>query len=290
MTMVSPRDLVAVARPDTAVSKNIPVYRLLAGWLTPRSHFDADHAAIRKSVTEVERSHGLLHRADAHQRSSGSSFSFREPTDEFGMAPIGGRRKRVVDILVAITVTILAFPLLLVVALAVKLSMGGPVIYRHRRIGFGGRPFDCLKFRTMVANGDEILERYLAANPAAAEEWRRSRKLADDPRVTRFGWFLRKTSLDELPQLLNILRGEMSCVGPRPIVTEELERYGIYANEYLRARPGVTGSWQVSGRSNVSYGDRVKLDTEYVRKWSFGSDLLILARTVPAVLKVDQAA
>ncbi|MFN3747040.1 MAG: sugar transferase [Hyphomicrobiaceae bacterium] len=206
------------------------------------------------------------------------------------MTPIGGRRKRMVDIAVAIMVAIVLSPILLVIALAVKLSMGGPVIYRHRRIGFGGRPFDCLKFRTMVANGDEVLERHLAANPAAAEEWRRSRKLADDPRVTRFGWFLRKTSLDELPQLLNILRGEMSCVGPRPIVSEELERYGVHAHEYLRARPGVTGSWQVSGRSSVSYGDRVKLDAEYVRTWSFGSDLVILARTVPAVLKVDQAA
>jgi exopolysaccharide production protein ExoY len=288
--MVSPRDLVAVARTGTAVSKNVPVYRLLAGWRIPKSHFDASPAAIRRSVTEADGPHGSPHHAGTEQRSSGDRFSFREPRDAFGMTPIGGRRKRMVDIAVAITATILVSPILFVIALAVKLSMGGPVIYRHRRIGFGGRPFDCLKFRTMVANGDEVLERHLAANPAAADEWRRSRKLADDPRVTRFGWFLRKTSLDELPQLLNILRGEMSCVGPRPIVAEELERYGIHAHEYLRARPGVTGSWQVSGRSNVSYGDRVKLDTEYVRKWSFGSDLIILARTVPAVLKVDQAA
>lgn len=289
MSMVSPRDLVAVARRDSAASSNAPGHRLLARWLTSKSSFDTSTTS-HKSTAET----GWLHRAF---RDAGTSwrpfvggFTLREPTDDFGMTPVGGRRKRLVDIVVAVTVAILASPVILALALAVKLSMGGPVIYRHRRIGFGGRYFDCLKFRTMVANGDEVLERYLAANPAAAEEWRLSRKLANDPRVTRFGRFLRKTSLDELPQLLNILRGEMSCVGPRPIVTEELERYGVHAYEYLRARPGVTGSWQVSGRSNVSYGDRVRLDAEYVRKWSFGSDLRILVRTVPAVLKVDQAA
>jgi len=284
MSMVSPRDLVAVARTGTAVSKDIKVLRLLAGWLTAKFRFDAARAVNREAAVEAE--HGFR----GASRSPGGGFGFGEPTDEFGMTPVGGRRKRVVDLVVAATLAVLLSPVLLLTALAVKLCMGGPVIYRHRRIGFAGRPFDCLKFRTMVANGDEILQRYLAANPAAAEEWRRSRKLTHDPRVTRFGLFLRKTSIDELPQLLNILIGDMSCVGPRPIVTEELERYGVHAHEYLRARPGVTGAWQVSGRSHVSYGDRVKLDAEYVRKWSFGWDLVILARTVPAVLKVDQAA
>lgn len=289
MSMVSPRDLVAVARPDTAVSKHITVLHLLFGWLTPNTYFQASPAASLKATVEAESPYGSYGQ-DGSGRSSGGGFNFGEPTDQFGMSPIGGRRKRVVDVVVAVLVAILISPVLLLLALAVKLSMGGPVIYRHRRIGFGGRYFDCLKFRTMVTNGDEVLRRYLAANPAAAEEWRRSRKLANDPRITRLGWFLRKTSLDELPQLLNIVRGDMSCVGPRPIVTEELERYGIHAYEYLRARPGVTGSWQVSGRSNVSYGDRVRLDTEYVRRWSLGADLIILVRTVPAVLKVDQAA
>ena len=142
----------------------------------------------------------------------------------------------------------------------------------------------------MVTNGDEVLARHLAADPAAAEEWRLNRKLTNDPRVTRLGSLLRKSSLDELPQLLNILRGEMSCVGPRPVSAEELERYGAHVDEYLSARPGITGSWQVSGRSSVSYEDRIKLDADYVRKWSFGSDVLILLRTVPALLKVDQAA
>lgn len=290
MSMVSPRDLVAVARTDSAVSKDIKVLRLLAGWLTTKKRFDAAHAVSRKSAVEAERPYQAEHGFDGFRRSSGGGFGFGEPTDEFGMTPVGGRRKRLVDLVVAATLGVLLSPLLLLTALAVKLCTGGPVIYRHRRVGFAGRSFDCLKFRTMVSNGDEILQRYLAANPAAAEEWRRSRKLTNDPRVTRFGLFLRKTSIDELPQLLNILMGDMSCVGPRPIVTEELERYGAHAHEYLRARPGVTGSWQVSGRNHVSYGDRVKLDAEYVRKWSIGWDLAILARTVPAVLKVDQAA
>ncbi len=284
MSMVSPRDLVAVARTGNAVSKDIKVLRLFSGWLTAKSRFDAAQGVRRESAVEAE--HGLhgLH------RSSGGGFGFGEPTDEFGMTPVGGRRKRVVDLVVAATLGVLLSPVLLLTALAVKLCMGGPVIYRHRRVGFAGRSFDCLKFRTMVANGDEVLRQYLAANPAAAEEWRRSRKLTKDPRVTKFGSFLRKTSIDELPQLLNILIGDMSCVGPRPIVTEELERYGAHAHEYLRARPGVTGSWQVSGRSQVSYGERVKLDAEYVRKWSIGWDLVILAQTVPAVFKIDQAA
>ncbi|WP_072393072.1 sugar transferase [Hyphomicrobium sp. CS1GBMeth3] len=206
------------------------------------------------------------------------------------MRPVGGLGKRVADIAIAGVVGIAAMPILLLVGLAIKLSMGGPILYRHRRIGFGGRPFDCLKFRTMVVNGDEVLARYLANNPAAAEEWRRDRKLVHDPRVTRLGALLRKSSLDELPQLLNILRGEMSCVGPRPVVADELVRYGIHAEAYLRARPGMTGSWQVSGRSTIDYGDRVALDSAYVRKWSFASDILILVRTVPALLKVDQAA
>lgn len=289
MSMVSPRDLVAVARTGTAVSKDIKVLRPFAGWLTAKYHFDSAHAASRKSTVEAERPYQAEHGFNGLRRSSGGGFGFGEPVDEFGMTPVGGRRKRVVDLVVAATLGVLLSPLLLLTALAVKLCMGGPVIYRHRRVGFAGRTFDCLKFRTMVANGDEILQRYLATNPAAAEEWRRCRKLTNDPRVTRFGLFLRKTSIDELPQLLNILMGDMSCVGPRPIVAEELERYGAHAYEYLRARPGVTGSWQVSGRNHVSYGDRVKLDTEYVRKWSIGWDLAILARTVPAVLKVDQA-
>ena len=288
MSMVSPRDLIAIARTDNAVSKYIKLLRQIAGRLIVRSHFAAAHALSRKSNVDAEGPHQSDYGLHAPEHTGGGGF--REPRDEFGMTPVGGRRKRVVDIFVAAALLVLLSPALLLTALIVKICMGGPVIYRHRRVGFAGRSFECLKFRTMAVNGDAILERHLAANPAAAEEWRTSRKLANDPRVTRVGLFLRKTSIDELPQLFNILLGDMSCVGPRPVVTAELEHYGIHVYEYLRARPGVTGSWQVSGRSSVSYGDRVKLDAEYVRKWSIGSDMVILARTVPAVFKIAQAA
>jgi len=202
---------------------------------------------------------------------------------------VGGKWKRALDLAVAVGALIALAPLLAIIAVGVKLTMGGPVIYRHQRVGFGGKLFDCLKFRTMISDGDIILQRYIQQNPAAAEEWQSSRKLVKDPRVTRFGSFLRKTSLDELPQFLNIVRGEMSCVGPRPVVVAEMGLYGEYVPAYLSARPGVTGLWQVSGRSRLSYHERVRLDAEYVRGWSFGRDVAILMRTLPAVMKVDQA-
>ncbi len=206
------------------------------------------------------------------------------------IAPLGGASKRILDVVLASALLVLAAPLLLLVAAAVKMNMGGKVIYRHRRVGYGGQQFDCLKFRTMVANGDQVLERHLKESPAAAEEWRRNRKLAKDPRITRLGHILRKTSLDELPQLFNILLGDMSCVGPRPVVSEELKLYGARANDYLLARPGITGAWQVSGRSSIGYAERVQLDSDYVNRWSIGTDLVILCRTVPAVFRVANAA
>jgi exopolysaccharide production protein ExoY len=204
--------------------------------------------------------------------------------------PIGGHAKRAFDIVVAALALLLLSPLLLTLAAAIKLLSGGDALYRHRRVGFGGRSFYCLKFRTMVTNGEEVLQRHFKNNPAAAEEWRRTRKLADDPRVTHLGYFLRKTSLDELPQLFNILRGDMSCVGPRPIVVDELQYYGDHARDYFKARPGLTGLWQVSGRSLTSYQSRVNYDVQYLQKWSLSKDLLIIARTIPAMLNTEQAA
>ncbi|RUO97871.1 sugar transferase [Hyphomicrobium sp.] len=204
--------------------------------------------------------------------------------------PVGGPAKRVFDIAVASVALVLLSPLLLVIASAIKLLTGGDVIYRHRRVGMNGRLFNCLKFRTMVPNGDEVLRWHIQNDPAAAEEWRMTRKLANDPRVTPLGYLLRKTSLDELPQLFNILRGDMSCVGPRPIVADELHFYGENASYYMKARPGITGLWQVSGRSLLSYQERVQYDVRYVREWSLRADMAILVRTIPAVLKTDQAA
>jgi len=168
--------------------------------------------------------------------------------------------------------------------------MGAPVLFAHRRIGCNGTPFRCYKFRSMVTDAEAKLQRVLATDPELAREWREQRKLADDPRITPLGRILRKTSIDELPQLLNVLRGEMSCVGPRPVVEDELRRYGRRQLGYLAARPGITGLWQVSGRSRTGYSRRVALDWLYVRRWSLRLDLVILLRTIPAVLRVKDSA
>lgn len=200
-----------------------------------------------------------------------------------GAPPVGGISKRSFDILVALAALVLLSPIFVLIMALVKSSDGGRVFYGHRRIGYNGSTFRCLKFRTMAENGDTLLQRYLDENPQAQEEWRETRKLQDDPRVTVVGSVLRKLSLDELPQLINILRGEMSIVGPRPVVEDELELYEASAVYYLRSRPGLTGLWQVSGRNDVSYAARVAFDTHYVRNWSLTSDLVIVARTIPAV-------
>nr|WP_281060668.1 sugar transferase [Mesorhizobium sp. M1A.F.Ca.IN.022.06.1.1] len=171
----------------------------------------------------------------------------------------------------------------MMVALLVKLSDRGPIFYGHKRIGRGGRIFACLKFRTMVQDGEKVLAAHLAANPDAAAEWAATRKLKDDPRVTRVGAVLRKLSLDELPQIINILQGDMSLVGPRPVVRDELEIYGSAAVYYLKSRPGLTGLWQVSGRNDVSYDTRVAFDRHYVENWSMVEDIRIIVKTVPAV-------
>ncbi|MCX7888412.1 MAG: sugar transferase [Rhodobacteraceae bacterium] len=198
--------------------------------------------------------------------------------------PVGGIAKRGFDIAVALAALVLFLPLFLGIVLMVRRSGPGPVLYGHTRIGFAGRPFRCLKFRTMVTDGDAVLARHLRDNPAARVEWDATRKLTADPRVTPLGHALRKLSLDELPQLLNVLRGEMSLVGPRPVVAEELARYGRSARYYLGARPGLTGLWQVSGRNDISYRRRVAFDRAYVGRWSPARDAAIIARTVPAVL------
>jgi len=212
-----------------------------------------------------------------------SASSARDPHQR----PVGGVVKRAMDIAVAATAITLAAPIMLVIAMVVA-AEGGPVLYAHERIGFKGRPFRCYKFRSMVTDPDAALERHLARNPAAATEWKTNKKLKDDPRITRSGRLLRVSSLDELPQLFNIIRGEMSCVGPRPVTADELPRYGHDASQYLRTRPGLTGLWQVSGRSSLSYERRVELDSLYVRTWSAWKDIAILARTAFAVIRTDE--
>jgi exopolysaccharide production protein ExoY len=204
-------------------------------------------------------------------------------SDLNGHPPLGGVFKRGFDVVAAISGILLLCPLFLMLAMLVKFSDGGRVFYGHQRIGRNGNAFPCLKFRTMVENGDQVLAAHFAKDPQLREEWIATRKLQDDPRVTRVGAVLRKLSLDELPQIFNILRGDMSFVGPRPVVEDELELYGPAADYYLQSRPGLTGLWQVSGRNDVSYGTRVAFDRHYVENWSFVFDLKILIRTIPAV-------
>ena len=202
-----------------------------------------------------------------------------------GKYPIGGVPKRVFDILVSFSALLAFAPLFLLIALLVKATGRGPVLYRQPRVGFRSSAFGCFKFRTMVTDGDAVLARHLRNYPEAAKEWAETRKLKRDPRVTATGEVLRQTSLDELPQLWNMLRGDMSIVGPRPVVVEEIAMYGSSAGHYLRARPGLTGAWQVSGRNDVSYERRVHIDRNYVENWSFWKDIKIILKTVPVVIR-----
>jgi len=203
--------------------------------------------------------------------------------------PVGLSRKRLVDIALASFGIVLLCPLLLLCFAACLLASPGPALFGHRRIGFQGKYFRCFKFRTMVINGEQVLREYLAAHPEANAEWEATRKLRFDPRVTAIGSVLRKTSLDELPQLFNVLRGEMSIVGPRPVTEEELARYSTSVGSYLACRPGITGLWQVSGRSGTTYRKRVAYDTYYARHWSMVLDVKIMIATIPALLDSDNA-
>lgn len=198
-------------------------------------------------------------------------------------AVVGGYVKRIFDVAAAVVGLLLLAPLFVMLALLVKSSDGGPIFYGHTRVGRGGKIFKCLKFRTMRTDAQTVLESYLIDNPAASTEWNATRKLQCDPRITNVGLVMRKLSLDELPQLINIIFGEMSIVGPRPIVFEELEYYGTSAAFYLRSRPGLTGVWQISGRSDISYDKRVAFDKGYVENWSFIGDVAIILKTIPAV-------
>ncbi len=200
---------------------------------------------------------------------------------------IQSRRSRVVkrggDIVFSLAVLSLGSPVLLLLALLVKFTSRGPIFYVQQRVGRDYRSFGCIKFRTMRRDADRVLGVLLAESPDLAEEFRNDFKLKNDPRITRLGKFLRRSSLDELPQFLNVLRGEMSVVGPRPIVRKELSLYGNAMDEVLAVRPGLTGLWQVSGRNNLSYRQRVQLDVRYARTRSFQGDLAIILRTIRVV-------
>ena len=198
--------------------------------------------------------------------------------------PLNRFIKTIVDYTLTIIGVILISPFLLFIAAWIYKDSPGPVIFRHIRIGKNGKPFPCFKFRTMCNNADKKLQELLANDPEACAEWEKDFKLKNDPRITKSGAFLRRTSLDELPQLLNVLRGEMSLVGPRPVIEAELPRYGDFLDDYLIVKPGITGMWQVNGRSDTTYDERVQMDSWYVRNWSVWLDFMLLFRTVKAVL------
>ena len=192
--------------------------------------------------------------------------------------------KRVFDLVMCLLGLVLVIPVTIVIAALIRLDSKGPVFFAHQRIGQGGRTFPCYKFRTMVPDAENILKDYLATHPAAREEWERDFKLKCDPRITRIGAFLRRTSLDELPQVWNVIRGDMSLVGPRPIVAAEIPLYGEYFADFCLVPPGITGMWQVNGRSDTTYEERVQMDTWYVRNWSVWIDIVYLLKTVSVVL------
>jgi lipopolysaccharide/colanic/teichoic acid biosynthesis glycosyltransferase len=202
-------------------------------------------------------------------------------------------RYRIIKRCCDVFLVLLAIPFLLLVlgtiSAVVALSSPGPVFYSHRRIRKGGAFFSMWKFRTMCVNSAEVLEEYLTRHPEAREEWNQTHKLRDDPRITRLGVLLRRYSLDELPQLWNVLVGQMSLVGPRPIVAAEVEKYGECFACYCKVKPGLTGLWQVSGRSKLSYDERVALDCQYVKHWSLSGDIVILLRTFSSVVNQDGA-
>ena len=203
--------------------------------------------------------------------------------------PINRWIKTIFDYVLTITGTIVISPILIIIALWIYKDSPGPVIFKHRRIGKNGKEFNCYKFRSMCVDAKEKLEQLLKTNPEVKAEWEKDFKLKNDPRITKSGAFLRKTSLDELPLIFNVLKGEMSLVGPRPIIKDEMIRYGEYINDYLMVKPGITGMWQVSGRSDTDYKQRIQLDIWYVRNWSVWLDTMLLWRTGKIVLQCKGA-
>jgi Undecaprenyl-phosphate galactose phosphotransferase WbaP len=197
--------------------------------------------------------------------------------------------KRGLDIMAVLVAAPVLIPIIFVVACVVVLGSPGPVFYSHRRIRHDGAFFSMWKFRTMCVNSAEVLEDYLSRHPEARSEWSKTHKLRDDPRVTPIGRLLRRYSVDELPQVWNVFTGKMSLVGPRPIVAAEVEKYNDSFSYYCRVKPGLTGLWQVSGRSKLTYDQRVALDREYVDNWSLSRDLKIVLKTIPTVLNQDGA-
>jgi len=246
----------------------------------------------RRSLREADsqkgagRPHGLPARRNLRligQIDPGAGGGLSADKRVISSRPVRDGLKRIFDVFGAVCLAALFLPLIVPIVVLLRID-GGQIIFRHRRIGRDGRAFDCLKFRSMVPEADKALRDLLERHPELKAEWLQCHKLKNDPRITAVGVFLRRTSLDELPQLWNVLRGDMSLVGPRPVVREELLRYGRCAAIYLSSRPGVTGLWQVNGRNDTNYRQRVVLDVYYIRRQSLLLDLYILVKTARVVV------
>ncbi|WP_415197008.1 sugar transferase [Silvibacterium sp.] len=242
-----------------------------------------DFFSSEMDYPEARQYTGFVHARNAATAPDGIPGSF--PIASFSYRII----KPAVDRAIILLAAPVLLPLSLLIALIVFVTSRGPVLYRHRRLGRFQQPIHVWKFRTMYQNSDELLAQHLHDDAAARLEWSSCHKLRDDPRVTLIGRFLRKTSLDEIPQLLNVLTGEMSIVGPRPIVNEEKSKYGMYLQAFSYAMPGITGLWQVSGRCDLTYEDRVQLDVRYVTRWSLWMEAKILLRTVLVMIHREGA-
>jgi exopolysaccharide production protein ExoY len=262
----------------------------------------SNRGAFRAILSKYANANGSLprgrtqHRASEPLKDVGRSprgFPDTGPTESDlarRRAPLGGGVKRCFDLGLAVTTLILMAPTMLLVAALIYITMGRPIFFVQQRVGFGRKQFGCFKFRTMVNDANEKLAAYLTDNHEAALMWREKQKLMRDPRITWLGHILRKSSLDEMPQLFNVLAGHMSCIGPRPVLLDELRRYGPHDRIYAKARPGLTGMWQISGRGRTTYAHRVLCDCYYIRRWSLGLDVAILLKTVPAVMKFNETA
>lgn len=284
--------------PGTKVEEDVPVVASLNGLPELVEKMDVDELIVspsaisREDILWIFQTFGTSDKVEL-RFSPGlfEIFTSGVSVKEIGSVPLVSMRKvrldaieatikALSDYLIAIVALILNLPVLLIVALAIKLDSPGPIFHRRRVLGQGGKEFDALKFRTMYVNGNEIL----AKHPELKAELARNQKLKNDPRVTRVGNFLRKYSIDEIPQLFNVLAGQMSIVGPRMISPEEMEKYGKWRWNLLTVKPGITGLWQISGRSDVSYAERVRLDMYYIRNYTMWADLRIIWRTIPVVL------
>lgn len=231
----------------------------------------------------------MSHQTIIGGRGSPSSDTAEQFANDDRFFGIDGQAKRLIDLVMTLPVLIFISPLLITLAILIKLDDGGPVLFKQARLGRHGNTFSMLKFRTMRVGADALLEQYLKQNPDQRREWNKYQKLKADPRITRLGKFLRKSSLDELPQLLNILLGDMSVVGQRPILPVQREAFGGHIEHYERARPGLTGLWQVSGRNALSFEDRARLGTLYAERWSLIGDFKLILKTVPVVLMAQDS-